>query len=93
MDALLDQARTIYEGEIVSPFPLLFPPIISLTSTGLPRPIPRRANNLRPPLPHRRPRLPDWLLHPGHLQYTLHRRRRNDSYVLIGGSALAVFQY
>lgn len=75
MDALLEQARSIYEGEIVrqsglSSHPFSRPKPTKLTtklSAGLRRPTPRRTAQQHPPLNLWRSRFPCRLHHPRHL--------------------------
>ena len=97
MDALLDRARDIYEGEIVSSPYLTKPPIptnqlTSLLLTGLPRPIPRRLPHHLPPRRNRRHLLHNRLHHPGHLQNPLRRPRRHGADFPPRGAAMAVLQ-
>lgn len=97
MDALLDQARTIYEGEIVHtstppfPVPLQLTPLV-LSPLGLSWSTPGRIPHLRPPHIDRSHRFSCGFLGAGYLQDVVHRRCRNGFDFCGGCAALAVFQ-
>lgn len=98
MDQILEQARSIYEGEIVSPLSL--PPSLivfrlsSLTrrTSGLPGPAARRTPPEPAALHLRRHRLPRRLHHAEHYPLALHRPRRHRADLLGRRASLAMVQ-
>jgi hypothetical protein len=94
MDALLDQARDIYEGEIVSSTPPFTYPNLSTNSPlpGLPRPKPRRHPHDLPPRRKQHHRCARRLHNPRHLQNSLPRTGRDCSYFSSDGTAMAFLQ-
>ena len=60
--------------------------------TGLRRTTTRRIHHIWLPLPRRRSRIPDWLLHAKHLQHSLHWSGRYSSHISHGCASVAFLQ-
>ena len=97
MDQLLEQAQTIYEGEIVCASTRSMPVLTSMTNNWLPplglrRSTARRDPHLRLPVDLRYRRFSSWLRHPKHLPDTIHRLGRHSFDIPGRCPAVAVLQ-